>query len=131
MRHNGYEVNYIPARLINDRPVIKYTDRTMDIAVDIIRMIDRLDIVIIGSCNLNLVPLFIYLKEKGIKIIIFACNIPRKLIMVCDEWWEITEDLLEVNESIKNDTINKNDTISKNDINTQIKIKENETSNTV
>lgn len=93
--NSRYEVKYVPARKVNNRPIIKYTDRSMDIALDIIRMLDRLDVVVIGSCNLNLLPLFAFLKEKGIKVIVFACNIPREIKNVADEWIEITEDLLE------------------------------------
>ncbi len=98
LRSNGYETKYVPARKYNGKPIIKYTDRTMDIAIDIIRMMDRLDIVVIGSCNINLVPLLSFLKEKGIKVIIFACHIPVELKIVCDEWWEVTENLLEIKE---------------------------------
>jgi uncharacterized LabA/DUF88 family protein len=96
LRGDGYETKYVPARKFNSKAVIKYTDRTMDIAMDIIRMIDRIDIVVIGSCNPNLIPLFVYLKEKGIRVIIVACNIPRELKNHCDEWLEITDDLLEI-----------------------------------
>jgi uncharacterized LabA/DUF88 family protein len=96
LKLNGYEVKYVSAIKINGKSVIKYTDRTMDIALDIIRMIDRIDVVIIGSCNINLVPLFIFLKEKGIKVVVFSCNIPRELKVAADEYWEISEDLLEI-----------------------------------
>jgi uncharacterized LabA/DUF88 family protein len=96
LRGNGYETKYVLARKFNSKAIIKYTDRTMDIAMDIIRMIDRIDIVVVGSCNPNLIPLFTYLKEKGIKVVVNACNIPRELKNSCDEWYEITDDLLEI-----------------------------------
>jgi uncharacterized LabA/DUF88 family protein len=103
LKYNGYEVKYIPATTFSGKPVIKYTDRSMDIALDIIRMIDRIDVVIIGSCNLNLKPLYIFLKEKGIKVVIFACNISTELKNAVDEWWEIDEELLEVKNEVEID----------------------------
>jgi len=96
LRGNGYETKYVLARKFKSKAVIKYTDRTMDIAMDILRMIDRIDVVVIGSSNINLIPLLIYLKEKGIKVVIVACNIPREMKNSCDEWLEITDDLLEI-----------------------------------
>jgi len=96
LRGNGFETKYVPARKFNSKAVIKYTDRTMDIAMDILRMIDRIDVVVIGSNNINFIPLFNYLKEKGIKVVVNACNISRELKNNCDEWYEITDDLLEI-----------------------------------
>jgi uncharacterized LabA/DUF88 family protein len=96
LRENGYEVKYVVARKFNGRPIIKYTDRTMDIVIDIIRMLDRLDVVVIGSCNVNLAPLINYLKEKGIIVLVYACNIPKELRLICDEFWEISEDVFEI-----------------------------------
>jgi uncharacterized LabA/DUF88 family protein len=100
LKGNGYETNYIQARKFNNRHIIKYTNRTMDIAMDIIRLIERIDIhvVVFGSCNQDLIPLFGFLKEKGIRSIVYACNIPRELKDSCDEWCEIPEDFLEVKE---------------------------------
>jgi uncharacterized LabA/DUF88 family protein len=103
LKGNGYETKYVLARKFNSIAIIKYTDRTMDIAMDIMRMEDRIDIAVIGSCNPNLIPLYVYLKEKGIKIITYACNIPRNIKDSCDEWWEITEDLLEIKNDVEDE----------------------------
>ncbi len=123
LRSDGYEAKYVPAKLYNGRPIVKFTDRTIDIVLDIMRMIDKLDIVIIGSNNTNLIPLFSFLKEKGIRVIVFSCDIPREMKLHCDEWLEITEDLLEnnrVNETIRNveDKVNntKENSVKENEI---------------
>lgn len=92
---SGFETKYVYPRCYQNRPVIKYTNRSVDIVLDVIRMIDKLDIVIIGSCNYDLAPFFTFLKEKGIRVIVYSCGIPRVLKETCDEWWEIDEDVLE------------------------------------
>jgi uncharacterized LabA/DUF88 family protein len=98
LKINGFEVKYVQARRFNGKSIIKYTDRTIDIILDIIRMLERLDVVVIGSTNLNLIPFFDFLKEKGIGVIVYACNIPTEIKMHVDQWIEISEDLLEIRE---------------------------------
>jgi uncharacterized LabA/DUF88 family protein len=98
LRSNGFETKYVSAKRFDNNPIIKYTDRTIDIIIDIIRMMDRLDVVIIGSNNTNISPFLFYLREIGIRVVIFACNIPKELKLVCDEWIEILEDTLKVKE---------------------------------
>lgn len=95
MTDKGFDVKYVEARKSKGKSVIKYTDRTMDMVVDIIKMIDRIDIVVIGSSNLNLAPFLIYLKEKGITVIVFSCGIPKVLKYNCSEWWEVTDKYFE------------------------------------
>ncbi len=101
LEDKGFDVKYVNARVFNGKPIIKYTDRTVDIIVDIIKMIDRIDMVVIGSSNINITPFLHYLKEKGIIVVLFACNIPKEMKVACDEYWDITEHELENKRYIK------------------------------
>lgn len=91
----GYEPRYKQARIVEGRPNIRETDLNIHIAVDVARLIDRLDVVILGSSNPDLAPLIQFIKERGVKCIVMACQIPSELRDVADECVEITTDLLE------------------------------------
>lgn len=82
-------------------PSVQQTDRTMDMVIDILRSIDRLEIVVIGSSNPRIIPIVNYLKEKGIRVIIFSCNIPRHLRNAADVWWEISDRFLEEEKAVE------------------------------
>lgn len=96
LRTLGYEPKYVQARQFGERSEIRRTDRTMDLVTDIIRILEKLDVVIIGTSNPMIVPIIEFIKERGIKVIVFSCNIPRELKESADLWWEITEDYLEI-----------------------------------
>lgn len=81
-------------------PSVQQTDRTMDMIMDILRNIDRLEVVVLGSSNPRLTPLVKYLKEEGIKVIVFSCSIPRALRQEADLAWDINESFLEKGKEI-------------------------------
>jgi len=64
------------------------------LTVDVCRILDRLDSVIICSSNPELIPLLQYIKSRGIRVVVFACGICKLVRKHCDEYVEITEDLL-------------------------------------
>ncbi len=71
------------------------TDRTIDLMIDVFRIIHKLDTVVLGSSNINIIPLIEFIKEKGVKVVIFSSNIPTSVKNAANSWWEITQDLLE------------------------------------
>lgn len=91
----GFETRYKPARWVDGKPSIRDTDWNIGIAMDIVRHLERLDVVVIGSNDLNLVPLIEFIKERGVKAVIFSCRVPNELREVADQIIEITEDILE------------------------------------
>lgn len=97
----GFDVNYVKATYVDEQLNVKKTDRSMDMVIDILRLIDRLDIVIISSLNTNLIPFIKYLKEKGVKVIIYACNVKKELRESANEYWIINEDVLEVSRELE------------------------------
>ena len=68
------------------------------IVVDMIRNHEKLDTIVLGNCSRPMVPAIDYLQEKGCRVIIMACGIPRELREASFKWVEITENILENNE---------------------------------
>ena len=69
-------------------------------AIDMVRNHESLDVIVIGNSNRHMVPIIEFLQEKGCKVIIMACGIPRELRECCFKWVEITDNMLE---EIKNE----------------------------
>ena len=64
-------------------------------AMDMIRLHEKADVIIMGNSNRNMAPAISWLKEKGVRIIVMGCGISKDLKEVCDQWIELTEDMLE------------------------------------
>lgn len=91
----GYETNYKQARVIDGKPSIRHTDRNMDMAMDVMRCLEKLDTVVIGSNDPNLIPLVKFIRDRGKKVIILSCCIGRELREAANQCIEIKDDLLE------------------------------------
>lgn len=85
----GFEPRYRKAITIGRRVNIRQTDRNMMIAMDVWRIIDKVDVVIIGSNDPDLAPLVQRIKELGIQVVIHSYNISDELKAVADRWYEI------------------------------------------
>ena len=85
--------------------ILKYKDeeltskRTIDwnvqITIDIFNILDRLDMIILGSSDRSLEPLIEWATQRGLDIIILACGVPRELRHCATKVIEIPESLLE------------------------------------
>lgn len=96
LQRTGFETRYVPAKCVNGKHHVLDTDRNIEMAVDVIRIAHRLDVVVLGSNDPDLIPLVKFIKEKGTKVVIFAARIPRELARAADEVREITESILEL-----------------------------------
>ena len=96
LRSIGFTVRYKRPKImrIDDREV-KRCDWGINISVDIIKKLDYINTVILGTTNSDFIPLINWLKNQGINVIIFASSIPRSLKNVANKIIEITEDHLE------------------------------------
>lgn len=65
------------------------------ISVDVLRLLDQLDIVIIGYSAREMSPLLSYLKETSVRTIVLSCGINRELKLSSDTWVELDEEMLE------------------------------------
>jgi len=65
------------------------------IAIDVVNVVERVDTVILGSSDPDLLPVVEYIKNKGVGVIIIAAGIHRDLKKACNQFVEISEDMLE------------------------------------
>lgn len=71
----------------------------LDLALDVVRLLDKLDIVYICTSNTWMLPLFQYVKERGSKVVVVGSNINYALRNAADSWIEIKDtELLEVSD---------------------------------
>lgn len=68
--------------------------------LDILQLVEGggVDIVIIGSLNLDLIPLIEYIRSRGVYVVILAADIPQVFRSIADEVVELTENELEEEE---------------------------------
>jgi uncharacterized LabA/DUF88 family protein len=96
LRSFGYEPRYKKAPIVGGKSDIRASSWAMGIAVDIFRILDRIDVLVLGSSNTEFIPLIQFAKEKGVKTIIFACDIPSEIREIADQWIEISDEILEI-----------------------------------
>ncbi len=72
-------------------------DWDVGIAIDIVRLIQRVDTIILGSADSDLAPVVEYVREQGCRCVIYACNISKELREVANATIEIDENILELN----------------------------------
>ena len=75
---------------------VKKADWDVGIAVDAIKLADRLDTIIIVSCDGDYVPLVRYLQEnKGcrVEVAAFAKTTSSKLLEICEDFTDLGSDL--------------------------------------
>ncbi len=76
---------------------LKFCNWDSVMTLDIVQLVHAggLDVVIIGSTNLDLIPLIKWVRTHGIFVIIFAADVPSVFQNIADKVIEITEDELE------------------------------------
>ena len=90
----GYEPKYKQSKLIDAFGEQKRSFWEVGLTVEILSIAPKLDGIIIGSNNQDLIPLLEKLHHNGIRVGILACGIPKILKSYCDEWLEISEEML-------------------------------------
>jgi len=87
LRAIGFDVNY-------RQTTGRYRSSAAGIAIDVVRYIGRLDLVIIGSANPDMIHVVRYCKSLGVKVGVYACGICRELRNEADWFLEIEENQL-------------------------------------
>lgn len=97
LRKIGYDTKYKEPRpeTEGEKRSIRKADWEVGIAVDVVRVIDRVDTVILCSANAAFSPLASWIKDQGVRLVVVACGISRELKDLADQWVEIDEELLE------------------------------------
>lgn len=96
LRYYGYKIHY-------NKELVKFK-WNVGLCIEVFKHIDNeLDTVIIGSSSLEFIPLIVWLRNNGVKVIIFAANINERLRNIADQCIEINHTLLkeERNEPIE------------------------------
>lgn len=95
LKFYGYEPKYRKAEIYDGRPDIKSTNVYIKMFADIMRALDNIDIIVIGSSDRELIPMLQYIKERKIEVILLSCSISEELASFTDISVEITRDMLE------------------------------------
>lgn len=95
LKHYGYEPIY---KKSHDNKRVNWS---VGLSMDVVRCIERLDIVVLGTADPSLSHLISWVKEKGVECRILACGIPKDLKEVSNFYTEIADDLLETKEKEK------------------------------
>lgn len=89
LQHIGFDVKY---RLTRANYRINWST---GIAMDVVRVIDKVDTVILGTGAEDIRPLVEWIKERGVRVIILACGINRDVREASHEWIELDSSFLE------------------------------------
>jgi uncharacterized LabA/DUF88 family protein len=101
LRHYGFETKYRRPKIYRNgedgQETLRRIPWGVGIAMDVVRIVsnNKLDVVVIGSSEPELIDLVEWVKERGVKCIVASCGIPREIREASDLWVEIPEDLLE------------------------------------
>lgn len=101
LKHVGFEPIYKSVR-VNENPKtgakeFRKTSWNVGIAMEVVRHIDKLDIVVLGSSDAELAPLVDWIKQRGRECIVAACGIAKELKIAATNYKEIPETCLTQN----------------------------------
>ncbi len=99
LQANGFEAKYKRPKVIRicDRE-IKQCVWDCGITIDVVKLIDKLDVIILGVSNPDFIPLVKWIRDQGKEVIIFASCVPKTLKDAANSVIEITTDLLQEDE---------------------------------
>lgn len=99
LQASGFEAKYKRPKLITlgDRE-IKQCDWGIGITIDVVKLIDKLDVIVLGVSNPDFIPLIKWARDQGKEVIIFASCIPKTLKDAANSAIEITTELLQEGE---------------------------------
>jgi len=93
LKHIGYITKFAEPIQRGNRKII--LNPSVAMALDIVRISDKVKNVIIGSTSLEILPIIDWLNEKEISVKVVACGIPKLIRENVVQSIEIPEDLLE------------------------------------
>lgn len=95
LREIGYEPKYRQHKLGDDNKIVRKVDWDVGLTMDLVKLSSKITTAIVASSDPDLIPVYLWLKSVGVKIIVVACGVPREVREVADRWFEIPMDLLE------------------------------------
>lgn len=96
LRALGYEPRYQQAPMgIEQKADLNAADFAVEMTLDVMRNLERLDCVVLGTSDERFVPLIRYLQERGLKVSVFACKIHSALCEFANKALELPDEILE------------------------------------
>lgn len=79
----------------NEQELRRKADWDVGITMDVVRMVDRFDMIVLGTADGDLEPLVDWAIRRGVDVVVLACGISRDLKERATQYIEIPESLLE------------------------------------
>jgi uncharacterized LabA/DUF88 family protein len=89
------QIGFMAKFRCHDREEKRRVNWGSGISIDAVNIIERVDAIILGSSDPDLLPLVEYIKSKGVSVILIAAGIHRDLKAACNQFVEVSEDMLE------------------------------------
>lgn len=103
LRHYGYEPKYRRPKTYRsgEKETLRRIPWGVGISMDVVRIVsnNKLDVVVLGSSEPELIDLCEWVKERGVKCVVVSCGIPKEIREAADIWTEIPESFLEETDS--------------------------------
>jgi uncharacterized LabA/DUF88 family protein len=94
----GFQCQWRQLQKIRGTDNFKKAEVGVAIAMDVVRHASRVDTVVLVSGDANLVPAVEWLKEQGVKCLVYGVRISTELKAAADRWIEIPEDMVILDE---------------------------------
>ncbi len=96
LTHAGFETKFKePKEYIKDDTMTRKANWDVAIAMDMVKMSDEVTMMILASADGDMTPVVEYVQNKGIPVVVIACQISGDLTATAKQCVEIPESLLE------------------------------------
>jgi uncharacterized LabA/DUF88 family protein len=100
LEKTGFQTKFKTVKSFSSDDTLKRkADWDVGIAMDIVSMIDRFDMIVLGSADGDLEPVVDWAIRRGVDVVVLACGISRDLKEQATKFIEIPESLLEEKEN--------------------------------
>lgn len=98
LRHANFEPIYKSSRVIetDGKKDFRRTSWNVGLSMDVVRFIDKLNVVVLGSADPDLAALVEWVKQHGCDCVVVACGISKELKSVATSFKEIPDSCLHV-----------------------------------
>jgi len=100
LKQIGFQTKFKSPKTYNNEEnnflIKRKADWDVGIAMDIVNMIDRVDMIILGTGDGDMLPVVEWAMSKGVEVVVIATGISKDLKDHCTKFIEIPESLLEV-----------------------------------
>ncbi len=96
LNETGFQTKFKAVKSYHEEAGLRRkADWDVGIAIDIVRMIERFDMVILGTADGDLEPIVDWCMDQGVDVLVLACGISKDLKDRATSFIEIPESLLE------------------------------------